>query len=138
MNSKISNDRLPLEISADRHETLRKYVSGDSQHFVFRIRKFLSQNFVLFSMFLLGFWRATPILTSPADSWQFFALDWPIMRSVRSNFIENTSVSDFVFPFFFTAGGSVQLKDLKIIIIDCSFWILKTYSWSKKNKRIKC
>ena len=73
-------------------------------------KMFLSQNFARFSMFLLGFWGATPILTSPADSSQFFALDWPIKRSVRPKFIENAYVSDFVFPFFLATGGTRRFE----------------------------
>ena len=45
-----------------------------------------------FSAFLPGFRGATSKRTSPADSPQFFALDTPSMRSVRSNFMEKTHV----------------------------------------------
>ena len=43
-NSKISNDRLPLKQGSVRFETLRKRVSDNPQHFVFR-RRFFFGNF---------------------------------------------------------------------------------------------
>ena len=85
-----------LEHGSDRHETLPKRVSDDPRQSNFRPKKKKSARFFglggRFSPFWQGFGASSEKRTSKSTSSQFFALDAPIMSSVRPKFVKNMSV----------------------------------------------
>ena len=85
-----------LEHGSDRHQTLPKRVSDDPRQFNFRPKNFFSARFFGLGNRSTPFWSnfggGTGKRTSPSTSWQFFALDAPIMSSVRLKIAENVSV----------------------------------------------
>ena len=91
--------RLPLKQSSDRRETLRKRVSDDPRQFNFwRTTDFVDEFFDLgrhFLRSLASFGGFGGLRASKSTSSQFFALDAPILGSVRPNIDEKMSVSKF-------------------------------------------
>ena len=85
-----------LKHGSDRHETLPKRVLDDPRQLNFRRKKiFLARFFGLGNRstpFWSNFGGWTGKRTSPSTSSQFFALDAPIMSSVRLKIAENVSV----------------------------------------------
>ena len=85
-----------LEHGSDRHETLPKRVSDDPRHFNFRRKNVCSTKFFGLDTFVSPFWANfggwTGKRTSESKSSQFFALDAPIMSSVRPKIAENMPV----------------------------------------------
>ena len=85
-----------LEHGSDHHETLPKRVSDDPRQVNFRRTKFFSPRFFglgnRFAPFWTNFGGSTEKRTSTANSSQFFALDAPIMSSVRPKIVGNMSV----------------------------------------------
>ena len=85
-----------LEHGSDRHETWPKRVSDDPRQFNFRRKQKKSARFFglgnRFSPFWAGFEASSEKRTSKSTSWQFFALDGPILSSVRPKIDKNMSV----------------------------------------------
>ena len=85
-----------LEHGSDHHETLPKRVSDDPRQVNFRRKTFFSSRFFglgnRFAPFWTNFGGSTEKRTSTANSSQFFALDAPIMSSVRPKIVGNMSV----------------------------------------------
>ena len=117
-NSKNSNDHLPLEIKSVRNGTLAKRVSDDAQHSVFRRRKQKCKIYGVFIVFFLGFRGAMTIPTPPADSPQFFALDWPFMSFVRSKIIKMHAFPISFSRFFLATGGAGVQTNHCIVIVN--------------------
>ena len=93
------NGRLTLKQSSDRRETLRKRVSDDPRQFNFW-RKNCSSTKIFslgrhFLRSLASFGGFGGLRTSKSTSSHFFALDAPILGSVRPNIDEKMSVSKF-------------------------------------------
>ena len=85
-----------LEHGSDRHETWPKRVSDDPRQFNFRRKKKTSASFFglgnRFSPFWAGFEASSEKRTSKSTSWQFVAVDGPILSSVRPRIDKNMSV----------------------------------------------
>ena len=106
-NSNISNELLPLEIRSVRDETLRKLVSDDSRHFVFRLQK---KNVVKNPALVDAFVRFLRSYVNSEVTSRFLAMfclrftDYEVCTSENR---QNTCVSDFVFPFFLATCGTL-------------------------------
>ena len=85
-----------LKHGSDRHETLPKRVLDDPRQLNFRRKKIFLASFFGLGNRSTPFWSNfggwTGKRTSPSTSWPFFALDAPIMSSVRLKIAENVSV----------------------------------------------
>ena len=85
-----------LEHGSHRHETLPKRVSDDPRQLKFRREKFFSSRFFglenRYTPFWSNFGGSMDKRASKSSSSQFFALDAPILRSVRLKIVKNMSV----------------------------------------------
>ena len=89
-NSKTSRDRLPLKINFDCDETLRKYVSGDFIHFVFRCQK-NHMPFHVFASFLRSY-ASSDVTSRNLSKFCFRSLLWCLHDQ---QIINNIWISDF-------------------------------------------